>query len=97
MVVIAFLVLGLLAASGCAVVASRRRDAQASTIVAFTLQFLGVIALGLGLLAWIFDGYTEDEGTRPTESLQIALPLLVGAVVATAAAWFLALRRRDRR
>ncbi len=26
---------------------------------------------------WSFDGYTEDEGTRPFESLQIAVPLLI--------------------
>jgi drug/metabolite transporter (DMT)-like permease len=97
MVVVAVLVLAVLAPSVCARVAFRRREAQWPTVVAFTLQFVGVVALGLGLLAWIVDGYTEDDGSRPIESLQVAVPLLIVAVAATAVAWFLALRPRGPR
>ena len=80
----------------CAAVARRRsRDSWSAPLV-FVLQFSGLFALFFGLMALALDGYVEDYGMAPARTLRFALPLLAVAVVASAAAWMIALRPHAR-
>jgi hypothetical protein len=55
------------------------------------------VAFGVGLVALLLDGYVEDYGMAAVESIATAAVALTGAAIATAAGWFLALRRHGRR
>ena len=80
----------------CAAVARRRGRDRWSAPVVFVLQLGGLFALFFGLFALALDGYVEDYGMTPARTLRFALPLLAVAVVATAAAWMIALRPQAR-
>jgi hypothetical protein len=75
----------------CAGVARRRSGSPA---LAFVLQALGGAAFGVGIVALSLDGYVEDYAVPAVESSDTAAVALTGAAIATAAAWFVALRRR---
>ncbi|MDA0162202.1 hypothetical protein OM076_18160 [Solirubrobacter ginsenosidimutans] len=87
---------GSVLAGTCAVVAHRRSRDLWSAPLAFVLQLGGLFALLVGLFYLVFNGYVEDYGMQPARTLHIALPLLAVALVASAAAWAIALRPQAR-
>jgi hypothetical protein len=89
------IVAGCLVSIVCARVAHRRTRDAWSAPAAFVAQLCGFVAFVAGLLAWAFDGYVEDYGMTPADTLDTAVELLSVAAILTAAAWFVALRPTD--
>jgi hypothetical protein len=57
---------------------ARRRGKKPPTIaLVFALHCFGITAVGLGILALMFHGYVEDSGLEPSNTLPMAIPLLV--------------------
>jgi len=59
----------------------------------FVLQLIGLLALGYGLMALMFNGYVEDYGMEPVDTGNKAIVGLVIAAVVSATAWYVALGR----
>ena len=59
----------------------------------FVLKAIGLLILGYGLLALMFDGYVEDYGSEPADTLDKAIMGLAIGAVCSAAAWYVAVRR----
>jgi hypothetical protein len=91
-----YLAVVVLLAAAPAGLARRFGHAVGTVRLVFGLHVLGLIAIGYGLLALIFDGYVEDYGSEPAHTLERAVALLAVGAVLAAAAWLLALRRPDR-
>jgi hypothetical protein len=88
-VLFAVIVAGCYASARCATVAYRRTRDSWSAPFAFIAQFCGLV---VGLVALALDGYVEDYGMTPADTLDTAVELLSAAAVLTAAAWLVALR-----
>jgi hypothetical protein len=90
-ILIAYVIAVMAVAILCAGAARRRGGSPA---LVFVLQGLGGVAFGVGIVALLLDGYVEDYGVPAVESSATGVAALTGAAIATAAAWFVALRRR---
>ena len=82
-----------LIAAAPAGVASRRGHGVRTVLPVFVVHLLGVIVLGAGALALVFNGYVEDYGMEPARTLHFAIPLLAIGALVTAGAWYVAGRR----
>jgi hypothetical protein len=89
---LAVIIAGCYASAQCAMVAYRHTADSWSAPVAFIAQFCGLVALVGGLVALALNGYVEDYGMTPADTLDTAVELLSGSAVLTAIAWLIALR-----
>jgi hypothetical protein len=69
-----------------------RRHDPAAVVAVLVIGVLGAVALLAGAVALIFNGYVEDTGSEPVQTLHIAIPLLAAGVSVSAAAWWIAAR-----
>jgi hypothetical protein len=69
----------------------RRRDGEV-VLGLLALGILGGILLVFGAVLLLFNGYVEDVGSEPLRTLPFAIPLLAAGVVASVAAWRIAVR-----
>ena len=83
----------LVVAMGPATLASRRGRRPPVVVWVFVLALIGLLAVGYGLVALMFNGAVEDYGNEPANTLAHAIAGLVIGAVVSAAAWYVALRR----
>jgi hypothetical protein len=88
-----YFVLAVLGAMAPATVARRLGHRARVVVLVFVLKAIGLLILGFGLLALMLDGYVEDYGSEPVDTLDRAILGLASGAVCSATAWYVALRR----
>ena len=87
-----YLVAAAIVGSPPAILAAARDHDPARVVGVLALGILGAAVLGVGAVALMFNGYAEDSGMEPSNTLLVAIPLLAIGVAISAAAWRIAAR-----
>jgi hypothetical protein len=87
-----YLVVAAIVGSPPAILAAARRHDPAGVVGVLVIGILGAAVLVAGAVALMFNGYVEDAGMEPAQTLHIAIPLLAIGIAVSGAAWWIAAR-----